>query len=220
MQWDPPDTNYMKGLITMKQMVILVCGAPVTGKTTTTNTLMDYFAQAGVSVEKIEKPPKTSCEQSLVNMELATYKWRNEASKEVLIIDGPGLNVYDRKRILDELSGIPVVAVWHSRSHIFMYDHNKDKGHTRWNDRSILNRINMDQQPIQREGLEVVYHVGGNAYLDLPGFIRTINSRLKTEYPVPEDTKAKASEPENKPEEAPSGEPAPAAMLATSAETK
>ncbi|WP_300944090.1 hypothetical protein [uncultured Duncaniella sp.] len=170
----------------MKQIAIFVCGAPVTGKTTTTNALKEFFEQAGTTVQVISRQPNTGYDATLTNMDLNIYKWRNEKSSEILLIDGPGLTVYDREVLLKGLKDITTVAIWHNRSHIFMYNHNNDHGHSSWNDRSILARANMDQQPIQREGFKVVYHVGGTSYLDLPGFIANLNIRAGTKYPIPE----------------------------------
>lgn len=180
----------------MKQVVLFMCGAPVTGKTTSTNMLTDYFKQVGVSVDVISKPPRANYTQAMDYMGLALYKWYNEEKSEVAIVDGPGLTVFDRQEILKSFGdcNIPVIAIWHSRSHLFMYEHNKDANHTRWAERAILSQANLDQQPIRAEGFKSVYHVGGKSYLNVAAVIRAINESCETEYPIPDTAPDTAEE--------------------------
>lgn len=175
-------------------LLILTTGLPVTGKTTTANTLKDYFTENGYTCEIFGKTDGHTYNRE--NIQLNIYRWVMEKTSDVAIIDGVLLNYFDRREIFDIIdqatekdpdTEVHVVAIQHNRTTRFCREHNTDPGHFAYNSKTVNDLSNITQQPLKREGISIIYHVKYLAYLNLPGFIKILNKTFNLDLPVPEE---------------------------------
>ena len=160
-------------------MIIMVNGAPCTGKTTTARTIHKFLQhEHGMN--------STICERSTSNYEnnmnllgLVIYKWLHDSKKDqdnFLIIDSPAYNVFERKDIFDMINkevdagtidkeDLMIVSVTMSRSNYFPIEHNSDKGHRPYTKKLLQDLMRVYQQPITREGFDLIYRVAKDAYI-------------------------------------------------------
>lgn len=184
-------------------MLLIMCtGGPVTGRSTTAKTLQEYFTSIDVESQICGK---TESKYSLDSVKLDVYRWINQGSPEVMIIDGNSGSYFDRKEILDSVDDVAkmnnveynVIAINHERSEKFMFAHNKDKGHHAYTEKRMYSLMRLVQQPIREENIDLIFRVKHNHNVDMHNLIALINKYIGTKYPVPEaevDTSADMDE--------------------------
>lgn len=173
-------------------LLILSCGTPVTGRTTTCNALREYFDSIGVSYQVFGKNNNIYYNKDAIKLNI--YRWVVEQSSQVAIIDGVLLNYFDRKEIFDEVNHaktisnveVNVAAIQHNRTAKFSIVHNNDTGHYPYSMRTLIGMSNVYQQPLKIEGISVVQHIRQSNYLNLPVFIQALNDEFGYDFPVPE----------------------------------
>lgn len=155
---------------------IMVCGGPASGKTTAFKSLEDYVARQG-AYSSIDSSMRSS------NIAVQLYRWANEKSNDVMVVDSYGANVWTRKELLDILNSsanrdnITKVAIFLDRSNGFMYEHNKDEGHVQISETQMRNLMRSLQQPIHQEGFDVIYRIRFNDYLKCDDLFKTIEKK-------------------------------------------
>ena len=165
-------------------LVIFVSGGPVSGRTTATAALEEYFTDvAGMSTKIITKPAGGRYDSS--NIKLQLYKAVIENSADVVLLDGCAYDTYDRAELLTEIAAaddslaepreITCVAVNLHRSDFFSFEHNRDEGHHPYDQRALRALLNRVQQPILREGFACIFQVRRDHYVDPNEFIPVLN---------------------------------------------
>lgn len=165
-------------------LFVFVCGAPVSGRTTTTKELLDYFLmEADVRVKCVAKDKTGRYDPTAILYQL--YKTVIEDSADVVVIDGCAYDVFDRAEMLDEITNannarttpleLKAVAINLNRTGTFIFEHNEDAGHQPYERKTIGVLMNRVQPPILREGFELVYQVRRDQHIDLNSFIPNLN---------------------------------------------
>lgn len=177
----------------MNKLAIFVCGGPASGKTTTVNTLRDYFESIDVPTATVDRNGISKRDTVMEHMCLQIYKHLKESSAQVILVDDGGLTVYDREELLksfDAETDMTKVAIWLNREFWFIRKCNKAEGHRPWSDTALRARNDLNQQPIREEGFDTVFHIAGKADLDITRFVQVLNTNCDMDFAVPgeEDT--------------------------------
>ena len=174
-------------------ILIMVCGFPVAGKTTTTQQIVDACKARGISTTTVYKVPKAPYNPSLVNF--GVYQWLAENTAEICIVDGVLMNSFDRAEIIEMADNtaatfnrdLRIVAVSIDRNRTFINTHNKDEDHVEYKIPALIAMCNIYQQPIVREGFDMIHRVVGSRYIEADEFLTAMFKKFEETDEVEED---------------------------------
>jgi len=189
-------------------LIIFSCGAPCSGRTTTATDLVEYFSKHART--RLIKKSEGTFDPTAVNYQL--YREVAKKTAEVIIIDGVAYDHFDRDDMLRTIYDAPgmedikpasadsdgptlkLVAINHARNDGFIFAHNNDVGHRKYELPNMRRLISRYQQPVLREGFDMIYQVRGDRYLKVCDFVDMLNRRLGYTYPVERPDDAEATE--------------------------
>lgn len=165
-----------------KKLLIMFCGGPASGKSTSFDAVVENLKESGISYSAVTRsntPSQTG---------IALYKWASgDDESDVMLIDVNTDDVFTRSEMLEivrsivghDLPGIFTAAVNHIRSNRFMLTHNQDTYRVvRYTSERMFDKFHRYQQPISKEGFDMIFDVIANDKLNATTFFNLIERKI------------------------------------------
>lgn len=185
-----------------KVTIILMSGIPLSGRSTTAETLLKWMSgELGLDVIKYGTNVSTGGWNRQSMMNSVSYEVMQdiiENKHDYIIVDGNFMNYPERQEFMTMVSSIAdrcnegadgnsleivFVTIQHNRSNRFMFNANKNGEREIYRERTLLELLNTYQQPIKQEGFRLIFNVNGNRYINVELFSRCM-AKFDDNFPI------------------------------------